>query len=170
MVPAVISTDSSSSVGSLLDWIIGTLVPFLGGVLIDVFYKVSVAASQQSGLAGGLLGRIPANIPFGDKAIALPANTTFTMPNFAMLTPSEPPPLAFLVPARRRSTRGINQWFSSSSMVRTFLSAFRPISSIGQTLHQGIYPGEHPHRMPANSVGKSREAAPGRTYLSPRAQ
>jgi hypothetical protein len=86
LVPAVISTNSTSSVGSLLDWIIGVLVPEIGAVLAYIFYKVSVGAGQQSGLAGAFLGSIPPNIPFGNKDITLPPGTPFTLPDFPTLT------------------------------------------------------------------------------------
>jgi len=85
MAPAVLKTDSSSSVGSLLDWILGTFIPLIGAVLAYAFYKVSTAASQKSGLAGSFLGSIPARIPFGSKAISLPADSHFQMPDFPSL-------------------------------------------------------------------------------------
>ena len=85
MAPAVLATNSSSSVGSLVDWIVGVFVPLIGAVLADAFYKVSTAASQKSGLAGSFLGSIPARIPFGSKAISLPSGTNFQFPDFPTL-------------------------------------------------------------------------------------
>ncbi len=76
MVPAVLSTNSTSSTGSILEWLVADFLPYLGAVLseillADVSYKVSVGASQQSGVAGSFLDSIPARVPFGDKAITL---------------------------------------------------------------------------------------------------
>ena len=85
MAPAVLSTDSSSSVGSLVDWIVGTFIPLIGVVLADAFYKVSTAASQKSGLAGSFLGSLPARVPFGSKAISLPGGSNFQFPDFPSL-------------------------------------------------------------------------------------
>jgi hypothetical protein len=85
MAPAVLATDSSSSVGSIVDWIVGVFLPLIGAVLADAFYKVSTAASQKSGLAGSFLGNIPARIPFGSKAISLPSGTNFQFPDFPTL-------------------------------------------------------------------------------------
>jgi hypothetical protein len=85
MAPAVLATDSSSSVGSILDWIVGVFVPLIGAVLADAFYKVSTAASQKTGLAGSFLGSIPARIPFGSKAISLPSGSNFQFPDFPTL-------------------------------------------------------------------------------------
>ena len=85
MAPAVLATNSSSSVGSILDWIVGVFVPLIGAVLADAFYKVSTAASQKSGLAGSFLGSIPARIPFGNKAISLAPDSNFQLPDFPTL-------------------------------------------------------------------------------------
>jgi hypothetical protein len=78
--PAVLKTDSSSSVGSLLEWIAGYFEPLIGGTLAYAFYKVSSAASEKSGLASSFLGSIPARIPFGNKDVSLDPN--FKMPDF----------------------------------------------------------------------------------------
>jgi hypothetical protein len=85
MVPAVLATDSSSSVGSITDWIVGFFSPLIGGLLAYAFYEVSTAASQKSGLAGSFLGSIPARIPFGSKTISLPLGTNFQFPDFPTL-------------------------------------------------------------------------------------
>jgi len=83
--PAVLATDSSSSVGSIVDWIVGVFIPLIGAVLADAFYQVSTTASQKSGLAGSFLGSIPARIPFGNKAISVPSGTNFQFPDFPTL-------------------------------------------------------------------------------------
>jgi hypothetical protein len=82
MAPGVTATNSSSSVGSLLDWIVGVFLPLIGAVLLDAFHQVSVAASTKSGVAGGFLGSIPARIPFGNKAFDVPAGMLFPSLNF----------------------------------------------------------------------------------------
>jgi hypothetical protein len=81
--PTVLATNSSSSVGSILDWIVGAFIPFIGATLAYAFYKVSTSASEKSGLASSFLGSIPARIPFGNKAISLPSN--FKLPDFPSL-------------------------------------------------------------------------------------
>ena len=81
--PTVLATDSSSSVGSILDWIVGAFVPFIGATLGYAFYKVSTSASEKTGLASSFLGSIPARIPFGNKAISLPSNSK--LPEFPSL-------------------------------------------------------------------------------------
>jgi hypothetical protein len=85
MAPAVLATNSSSSLGSIVDWIVGVFVPEIGAILAYAFYKVSTAAGQKSGLAGSFLGSIPARIPFGSKAISLPPGTNFQFPDFPTL-------------------------------------------------------------------------------------
>jgi hypothetical protein len=82
MAPAVLKTDSSSSVGSLLDWIVGFFVPLIGAVLGAALYEASTVASPKSGLAGSLLGSIPARIPFGNKDISL---RNIPLPDFPSL-------------------------------------------------------------------------------------
>jgi hypothetical protein len=91
MAPAVLNTDSSSSVGSIVDWIGGIFLPLIGAILAeailaDASFKVSTAASQKSGLAASLLGSIPARIPFGSKAISLPSDSNFQFPPFPTLS------------------------------------------------------------------------------------
>lgn len=85
MAPAVLSTSTSSSLGSFVDWLVGVLFPLIGATLAYAFYKLSAAASNESGLAGSLLGSIPARIPFGNKAFALPANPLYQLPDFPAL-------------------------------------------------------------------------------------
>lgn len=89
--PAVLKTDSSSSTGSILDWIAGVFLPLIGeivayAILADASIKVSSSASQKSGLAASLVGSIPARIPFGNKAFTLPANSNFQFPDFPTLS------------------------------------------------------------------------------------
>ena len=86
-VPAVLSSKPSSSVGSLVDWLVGVLFPLIGAALGYVVYKVSGAVSKQSGLAGGFLSLIPPAIPFGNKDRSLPSTGNFQLPDF--------PPLIF---------------------------------------------------------------------------
>lgn len=83
--PAVLSTTSSSSVGSLLDWIAGIFVPEIGALLAYAFYKVSASASTKTGVAGSFLGSMPARIPFGNKAFTLPPDSLFQWPDFPSL-------------------------------------------------------------------------------------
>ena len=78
--PTVLATNSSSSVGSILDWIVGSFIPLIGATLGYAFYKVSTSASQKSGVASSFLGSIPARIPFGNKAISL--SPDFKLPDF----------------------------------------------------------------------------------------
>ena len=78
--PTVLATNSSSSVGSILDWIVGSFIPLIGATLGYAFYKVSTSASQKSGVASSFLGSIPARIPFGNKAISL--SPDFKLPEF----------------------------------------------------------------------------------------
>ena len=85
LAPAVTATSSSSSVGSLLDWVIGVFVPLIGAGLAYAFHKVSVSASQQTGVAGSFLSGIPSRIPFGNKAFTLPATAPIQLPDFPTL-------------------------------------------------------------------------------------
>jgi len=91
--PGVQHTDSSSSVGSILDFIGGVFLPLLGtivaeAILVDASIKVSSSASQKSGLVASLVARIPARIPFGSKTFSLPPDSTFKFqfPPFPTLT------------------------------------------------------------------------------------
>ena len=86
LVPAVLATASSSSVGSLLGWFVGVYIPLIGGLLAFAFYKVSTAAGEKSGLASTLLAGIPSRIPFGNKAISAPAGA---LPDFPTLVLSK---------------------------------------------------------------------------------
>ena len=83
MAPTVLATNSSSSVGSILDWIVASFIPFIGLTLAYAFYKVSVSASGKSGLASSFLGSIPARIPFGNRAISLSPDSK--LPDFPSL-------------------------------------------------------------------------------------
>jgi len=88
--PAVQHTDSSSSTGSILDWVAGVFLPLIGeivayAILADASIKVSSSASQKSGLAASLVGSIPARIPFGSKAFSLSPGSNYQFPEFPTL-------------------------------------------------------------------------------------
>jgi hypothetical protein len=72
-VPAVIKSDSSTSVNDLLDWVVGTLLPWLGLKVAAALFAVgtdliSSVASEVSGtitgMVGSFLAKVPASIPF----------------------------------------------------------------------------------------------------------
>ena len=79
MMPAVVSNSHSSSVGDLLDWFIGTLVPAIGLILVGEFaaadYGVGVASGKANGIIGSYLGSLPCILPFRNSS--LPSKTDF---------------------------------------------------------------------------------------------
>jgi hypothetical protein len=73
LVPAVIGSSSSVSVGSLFDLIVGLIIPFFGLALLDARSALSSAASDASkdieGIIATLLAGIPTRIPFSNTLL-----------------------------------------------------------------------------------------------------
>ena len=73
MMPAVVSSSHSTSVGDLLDWFIGTLVPAIGlllvGELSAAAYGVGVASDKANGIIGSYLGSLPSILPFRNSSL-----------------------------------------------------------------------------------------------------
>jgi hypothetical protein len=79
MMPAVVSSSHSTDVGSLLDWIIGTLVPEIGLFLVAEFgvaaYGVGLASDKANGVIGSYLGSLRPILPF--RNTSLPSKADF---------------------------------------------------------------------------------------------
>jgi hypothetical protein len=90
MVPAVIGSSDSSSVGSILDWFVGFLFPVFGLTLLGALGAVSVAAGRIAGkingVAGPLIAGIPTRIPF--RNTMLPPVPLGQVPDFPTLVPN----------------------------------------------------------------------------------
>ena len=72
-MPAVVSSSHSTSVGDLLDWFIGTLVPAIGlllvGELSAAAYGVGVASDKANGIIGSYLGSLRPILPFRNSSL-----------------------------------------------------------------------------------------------------
>jgi len=79
MMPAVVSSSNDVSVGDLLDWFIGALVPAIGAILVGELglaaYGVGVASDKANGIIGTYLGSLPPLIPFRNSS--LPSKAEF---------------------------------------------------------------------------------------------
>ena len=90
MVPAVIGSSDSSSVGSILDWFVGFLFPLFGLALLGALGVVSSAAGKIAGKINGvaapLIAGIPTRIPFQNTM--LPCVPPEILPDFPTLVPN----------------------------------------------------------------------------------
>ena len=89
--PAVIGSSHSASVGNILDWFVGFLLPLFGLTLLSLLGAlgaISDAAGQIAGkingIAGPLISGIPSRIPF--RNTALPP-IPLAVPDFPVLIP-----------------------------------------------------------------------------------
>lgn len=89
MVPAVIGSSYSASVGSFLDWFIGFLFPIFELALLGALGAVSSVGGQVggqiTGIMASLLAGIPSRIPFHNTD--LPASP-LPLPDFPTLLPN----------------------------------------------------------------------------------
>jgi hypothetical protein len=85
-VPAVLGTSYSSSVGGILDWLIGLVIPVFGIVLLAARGIASGVAGeisdQLNGVIGPLIAGIPGRIPFANTALPIPF-----LPDFPAFVP-----------------------------------------------------------------------------------
>lgn len=88
MVPAVIGNSHSTGVGSLLDWVIGFIIPLFGLALGAAFGILSSAVGKISGMINGiaapLVAGIPSRVPFNNLAIP---PIPLPVPDFPVLIP-----------------------------------------------------------------------------------
>jgi hypothetical protein len=166
--PAVLKPDSSSSVGSLLEWIAAYFNPLIGGTLAYAFYKVSSVVSEVSGLASSFLGSIPARIPFGNKDVSLDPN--FKVPDFPSFDLSwdtfEAPLWDFSELASSTSMQEQSPTSTSSSTARTPLPASRKRFRNCQTPPWAIS-FRTSLRTRANSAGRSSAQAQKADSIEP---
>jgi hypothetical protein len=88
-VPAVIGNSHSASLGSLLDWFVGFVLPLFGLALGAAFGVLSYAAGKISGMVNGLAGPlvagIPPRLPFSNQEIP---PIPLSVPDFPVLIPN----------------------------------------------------------------------------------
>ena len=84
----MLSCSHSSSLGSLLDWLAGVFVPFLGLLLAAargyLSSKVGGISKQVSGVAEAVVASIPSRIPFRNSALSI---LGVPLPDFPALIP-----------------------------------------------------------------------------------
>jgi hypothetical protein len=87
-VPAVLSSSHSSSLGSILDWLVSAFIPFatllLAGAWGYLSSKVGDVSQQVNGVAQALVAAILLRIPFRNSALAL---LGVPLPDFPALVP-----------------------------------------------------------------------------------
>ena len=73
MMPAVVSSSHDVSVGDLAAWILGSLIPAIGALLLGELgfadYGVSVASEKANGIIGSYLGSLPCILPFRNSSL-----------------------------------------------------------------------------------------------------
>jgi hypothetical protein len=87
-VPVVTGSSESSSVGSLLDWVLGAFIPYFGDALIAASGAVALGAGDlQNKITGeaSLVSLIPARIPLRNTDVPVPANLLPLLPDFPAL-------------------------------------------------------------------------------------
>lgn len=86
-VPAVLGTSHSSSVGSVLEWLVGLVIPVFDIALLAAWGKASSVAgeisNQVNGVMAPLLAGIPTRFPFRNTDLPIPSP-----PDFPALEPT----------------------------------------------------------------------------------
>ena len=139
-VPAVLGTSHSSSVGSVLEWLVGLVIPVFDIALLAAWGKASSVAgeisNQVNGVMAPLLAGIPTRFPFRNTDLPIPSP-----PDFPAL---EPTWLSFGITGSTVVGTGTADVVARSQAVR------RPVG----------HGGGHDHRVSGRPRGRGRAGLP----------
>jgi hypothetical protein len=75
-----VDAEYSTNVGSLLDWLIGALIPIIGGILVIGDVELAENAGQVPGIVTGLLSALPARVPLRNTSLPAQVRPQFDFP------------------------------------------------------------------------------------------
>jgi hypothetical protein len=79
-----VDSQYSTNVGSLLDWLIGALIPIFGGILVIGSVELAQNAGQVPGVVAGLLSGLPARVPVRNTSLPAQAQSQFDFPQIVL--------------------------------------------------------------------------------------
>ena len=79
-----IDTDLSSSVGDLLDWLLGVLIPILDGLLLYGSHQLANDTEHMPGIVTGLTAGLPARVALRNTSLPTQARALFSFPQIVL--------------------------------------------------------------------------------------
>lgn len=79
-----VDSQYSTNVGSLLDWLIGALIPIFGGILVIGSVELAENADQVPGIVTGLLSGLPARVALRNTSLPAQAQSQFDFPQIVL--------------------------------------------------------------------------------------
>ncbi|GAA4355263.1 hypothetical protein GCM10023087_26000 [Microbacterium rhizosphaerae] len=79
-----VDSEYSTNVGSFLDWLIGALIPIVGGILVIGSVELAENADQVPGVVTGLLSGLPGRVAVHNTSLPAQAQSQFDFPQVVL--------------------------------------------------------------------------------------